>query len=210
MKKIISICLILIIGFGIYYFRVLPPIIYTNEDFGISSYTSNTDKDQDGIEDQKDILNNAYEYIETKPKYKSAYYEGGYPNDGYGVCTDLVAISLKNAGYDLMELVNEDILNDLDDYDIEVVDKNIDFRRVRNLIVYFEKHAISLTTDLNEIDEWQGGDIVIFKEHIGIVSDKRNYKGIPLLIHHGSPFQIRYVEDALERYEIVGHYRMIE
>ena len=51
---------------------------------------------------------------------------------------------------------------------------------------------------------------MIFKEHIGILSSKRNFKGIPLLIHHGNPFQIHYEEDVLERYEILGHYRISE
>lgn len=210
MKKILTLILIIIIGCLLYFLRVLPPIPFSNEYFGIEPFISSVDKDQDGIDDQSDILNNVYDYIKIKPKYKSKYYEGGYSNDEYGVCTDLVAIALKNTGYDLMELVNLDILTHPDNYDIETVDKNIDFRRVRNLIVYFENHAISLTTDLNDMDEWQGGDIVIFKEHIGIISSKRNFKGIPLLIHHGNPFQIHYEEDVLERYEILGHYRISE
>ena len=47
---------------------------------------------------------------------------------------------------------------------MDAVDKNIDFRRVKNLKVYFDNNAISLTTDINEIEEWQGGDIVVFKK----------------------------------------------
>lgn len=39
-----------------------------------------------------------------------------------------------------MELVNEHIESHRDLYDIAVVDKNIDFRRVCNLKVYFEHH----------------------------------------------------------------------
>ncbi len=107
---------------------------------------------------------------------KSQYYANGYPDDGYGVCTDVVAFGLKDAGYDLMQLVNDDINNNQDEYNIKTIDKNIDFRRVKNLKIYFENHAISLTTDIYDIDNWQGGDIVIFKNHIGIVSDKRNKK----------------------------------
>ena len=124
---------------------------------------SNIDKDNDGIDDQTDILNNANNYIKTNPKYKSKYYNTGYPDDEYGVCTDVVAFALKDAGYDLMVLVNEDIKNNKELYDIDAVDKNIDFRRVKNLKVYFDNNAISLTTDINEIEEWQGGDIVVFK-----------------------------------------------
>ena len=170
------------------------------------------DRDQDSIDDQTDILNSARKYIATKPKYKSRYYEEtGYPTDGYGVCTDVVAFALRDAGYDLRELVNQDIEEHRDYYEIEKADKNIDFRRVRNLRVYLENHAISLTTDLEEIDAWQGGDIVIMKGHIGIVSDKRNKKGIPFLIHHANPFQISYEEDVLgSLYKVLGHYRISE
>ena len=73
-----------------------------------------------------------------------------------------------------MRKSSDDMLKEL--YNIDIIDKNIDFRRVKNLQVYFKNNAISLTTDINDITAWQGGDIVIFKKHIGIVSDKRNKK----------------------------------
>ncbi len=182
---------------------------YKNKDFGISTYVSLVDKDLDKIDDQTDILKNTKEYIKTKPKYKSKYYATGYPNDEYGVCTDVIAIALKNSGYDLMVLVNEDIKNNKELYNIEKADKNIDFRRVVNLNVYFKRHSISLTTDINDIDAWQGGDIIVFKKHIGIISDRRNKDGIPYLIHHSNPLQIYYEENILEkRDDIIGHYRI--
>ena len=194
----------------LYIINVIPHKQYTNEDFGIEQYVSQVDKDNDGIDDQTDVLNNARKYVETKPKYKSKYYDTGYPDDEYGVCTDVVAQGLKNSGYNLMELVNEDVLNHPEDYNIEKPDKNIDFRRVVNLAVYFKHTATSLTTDLSEIEEWQGGDIVIFYGHIVIISDKRNKKGIPFLIHHANPMQVHYEEDVLEAYkdDIIGHYRI--
>ena len=213
MKKIKNIIIILlviiILSLVLYNFNYIPHKMYTNEHFNIKTYKSNIDKDNDGLDDQSDILNNARAYIATKPKYKSKYYSKGYPDDNYGVCTDVVAFSLKNAGYDLMELVNIDIINNQEDYNIKTIDKNIDFRRVINLKVYFEKHAITLTTDINKIDEWQGGDIVVFKKHIGIISDKRNKMGIPFVIHHANPIQSNYEEDILtNRYDIIGHYRI--
>lgn len=214
MKKTTKIILILLIVIIIvvlilYRYNYIPHKKYTNDYFNIEQYKSKIDKDKDGIDDQTDILNNTREYIKTKPKYKSKYYETGYPNDEYGVCTDVVGIALKNAGYDLMELVNEDIKNNKEKYDIEVIDKNIDFRRVKNLKIFFKNNAINLTTNINKIEEWQGGDIIIFKNHIGIVSDKRNKKGIPFIIHNQSPYQSNYEEDILEtRNDIVGHYRM--
>lgn len=200
---------IIIFIYLLYHFNIISHKTYTNSDFNIENYISQTDMDNDKIDDQTDILKNAKAYIKTKPKYKSKYYAGGYPDDGYGVCTDVAAFSLKEAGYDLMELVNKDISENRDKYNIETIDKNIDFRRVRNLKVYFENTAIKLTTDEKDIKNWQGGDIVIFKNHIGIVSDKRNRNGISLIIHHANPFQIRYEEDILEnRSDIIGHYRI--
>ena len=182
---------------------------YSNEDFDIEKYISTIDKDGDGIDDQTDILNNVREYISKNPKYKSQYYNTGYPNDEYGVCTDVIAFGCLGAGYNLMELVNEDIMANPQNYNIENIDQNIDFRRVKNLKVYLDNNTISLTTDIYDIDKWQGGDIIVFEKHIGIVSDKRNSKGIPYVIHHANPYQLSYEEDFLEyRNDIVGHYRI--
>ena len=213
MKKKILIFLVLLIIilifiYILYLFNYIPHRKYSNHDFNIKNYVSNTDKDADGIDDQTDILNSVRKYINTKPKYKSKYYVNGWPNDGYGVCTDVVAFGLKGAGYDLMELVNEDIKKNYDDYNIDNIDKNIDFRRVRNLKIYFDNNAISLTKDINKINEWQGGDIVVFKNHIGVVSDKRNKKGITFIIHHANPYQRYYEEDILWLWDVVGHYRI--
>lgn len=215
MKKIIIpiiifiIIILVVIIYLLYIFNYIPHKKYTNADFNIETYKSNIDFDNDGIDDQTDVLDGVKNYVARNPKYKSKYYETGYPNDEYGVCTDVVAFGLNNAGYDLMTLVNEDIKNNIDSYNIEVIDKNIDFRRVKNLRVYFERNAISLTTDVNKIEEWQGGDIVIFQNHIGVISDIRNKNGVPFVIHHANPFQKYYEEDILEtRNDIVGHYRI--
>ena len=203
------IVLIIVVLYALYRFNYIPHKKYTNEDFNIKTYISKTDKDNDGIDDQTDILNNVRNYIKTNPKYKSKYYATGYPNDEYGVCTDVVAFGLKGAGYDLMNLVNEHIKSNRNLYDIDVIDKNIDFRRVQNLKVYLDNNAIVLTNDINKIKEWQGGDIVVFKNHIGIVSDKRNKKGISFIIHHANPYQRYYEEDILEYHnDIIGHYRI--
>lgn len=215
-KKVIlslTLCIILtaILIIILYELNIIPHKSYSNSDFNIETYISKVDKDNDGIDDQTDIINNVKKYIETKPKYKSKYYASGYPDDEYGVCTDVVAFGLKGAGYDLMELVNEDIVNNKERYNIETIDKNIDFRRVRNLNIYFKNNSISLTTDLSQLEQWQGGDIIVFTNHIGIISDKRNKNGIPFLIHHANPMQVKYEEDVLEIYwkeEIIGHYRI--
>ncbi len=191
------------------YFNLIPKKSYTASDFGIETIKSNIDYDNDGIDDYTDIMLGARKDAENMPKYKSAYYAGGYPPDNEGVCTDLVWRALKNAGYSLKDLVDEDIKNNLSSYEkIEKPDPNIDFRRVYNLKVFFDRNTNKLTNNVYEIAQWQPGDIVIFEEsHIGIISDKRNKKGIPYLIHNTA--QPVREEDVLERYKdiITGHYR---
>ena len=205
----LALAIIALAVYLLYILNIIPHRKYSNEDFGITTYISALDKDGDGVDDQTDILQNVRVYIATNPEYKSKYYAGGYPDDGYGVCTDVVAQGLLHAGYDLQQLVDEDIATHPDMYEVEKADPNIDFRRVRNLLVYFKNHAISLTTDISQIDEWQGGDIIVFKKHIGIVSDMRNRNGVPFIIHHANPYQKHYEEDILEnRQDIVGHFRI--
>lgn len=56
------------------------------------------------------------------------------------------------------------------------------------------------------------GDIVAFgSNHIGIISNYRNKKGIPYLIHNAG--QRKFEEDALEQWNkkrgITGHYRWL-
>jgi len=147
--------LILIIFFGVIAFFKADFIkikSYSAQDFGIEILKSENDKDQDGIDDYQDIFEGALEFIKQKPRYKSKYYEGGYPTDEFAVCTDLIWFALKNAGYDLKSLIDEDILNNLEDYDIDNVDPNIDFRRVKNLEVFFKKYTENLTIDVLEIE----------------------------------------------------------
>lgn len=154
-------------------------------------------------------LGGALNYVATRPRYRSAYYPSGYPDDGYGVCADVVAFALRDAGYDLQSLVAVDVAASPGAYGIEDPDSAIDFRRVRNLRVYCERHAQSLTCDTDDVEAWQGGDIVVYDGHVGIVSDRRDARGMPFLIHHASPFQLAYEEDRLDSYgTIIGHYRM--
>ena len=131
--------IIIILIILLYIFGIIPHKQFSNSDFNIETYISNVDFDNDGIDDQTDILNNAKDYIKTKPKYKSKYYETGYSNDEYGVCTDVVANGLKGAGYDLMELVNEDVIKHKEKYNIETIDKKIArFRALQIFYLIFE------------------------------------------------------------------------
>jgi hypothetical protein len=215
MKKrwfiVIAVCVCIICGvgvyFGLHYQHTSPKRLPSQYGSVVEQVHSSVDRDVDGVDDQTDILEGALEYIALRPKY----YQTGYPDDEYGVCTDLTAYALKHAGYDVMELLQEDLAKNPEGYSIEEPDINIDFRRVKNLKVYFAHTAVSLTLDLSETDQWQGGDIVIFKNHIGIVSDHRNQNGVPYVIHHNDPWQTAYEQDILEsREDIVGHYRVSE
>ena len=220
MKVFGRIFITLIVIFIIIYFIILGYFVYQNnkitytaEDFGIETVVSKIDYDNDGIDDYKDILQGAKIEAKNKPTYKSAYYAGGYPPDSEGVCTDVIWRSLKNAGYSLKDMVDKDIKNNVNKYPRVngKPDPNIDFRRVPNLKVYFERNHKVLTTDLSKIEQWQPGDIVVFgSAHIGIISDKRNDKGTPYLIHNGG--QPIREEDFLETYDkyepISGHYRL--
>ena len=105
----ISAIVLLFVVYVLYFFNYIPHQKYSNSDFNITTYKSLHDEDDDGIDDQTDILNNVKAYVSSKPKYKSKYYGTGYPNYHFGVCSDVVAFGLKDADYDLMELVNQHV-----------------------------------------------------------------------------------------------------
>lgn len=218
MKKKIIVLVIACISFFtlyniLYFTGLIKEKTYDNQHFNIEVIKSDIDYNENGIDDYTDIVNGAIKEGKKQPTYKSAYYSGGYPPEGEGVCTDLIWRSLKNAGYNLKDLVDQDIEENIYEYTrIKVQDKNIDFRRVYNLHVFLERNTLSLTTDISKIEEFQPGDILVFEndKHIGIVSNKRNKKGVPYLIHHTNNLRNHnsYLEEnILETYKIIGHYR---
>lgn len=189
------------------YFGLFHTRKYTLSEFGIETIKSTVDYNNNGIDDYTDILNGAKIDAENKPAYKSHYHAGGYPPDNIGVCTDVIWRAFKHAGYSLKDMVDNDVKNNQIEYDIPVVDSNIDFRRVVNLRIFFDKYAITLTNDINKIEEWMPGDIVIFgnNKHIGIVSNYRNKDGIAYVIHNGG--QPVREENYLARAKVTKHYR---
>ena len=191
-----------------YYFGLIPGITYSGEHFGIETAVSTVDYDGDGTDDYADILLGAKLDAENHPVYKSEYYNGGYPPENEGVCTDVVWRAFRSAGYSLRDMLDADAEKYPQDYpSIEARDKNIDFRRVRNLHVFFSKYALELTTDIGEIAEWQPGDIVIFGKdtHIGIISDKRDSAGHTFVIHNAG--QLNREENRLIRGGVTAHFR---
>ncbi|MFZ7103554.1 MAG: DUF1287 domain-containing protein [Peptococcaceae bacterium] len=230
MKKVISLgLLVVLIVISIVYinsqqnidipFNLNPKvnIPITKNTLIVPSVECPVDKDNDTLDDLKDIIGGARAEVERQPNYHSAYYAGGYPPDDEGVCTDLVWRSFRDAGYNLKELVDKDIKNNINDYPrVEgKAEPNIDFRRVPNLLVFFKKYATNLVTvikpnDIENLSEWQGGDIVIFGSplwHIAIVSDKRRSDGVPYIIHNSGPTprEEDYILDWPS--PMVGHFR---
>lgn len=183
----------------------------------IARVLSGRDQDGDGLDDTDDILAGGRAEAARRPVYRNAYYNGGYPPDGEGVCTDVVWRAFRDAGYNLKDMVDKDIKNNLTAYPRVggQPEPNIDFRRVPNLVSYFKRHAQILTVkvipdDLENLAQWQGGDIVVFGAplwHIGIVSDQRRPDGVPLLIHNGGPYAAE--NDMLLDWPapIVNHFR---
>jgi uncharacterized protein YijF (DUF1287 family) len=217
-----------ILGFGtilasgaaalVFFPQETPRLLAPKPHVQIQQVFSAHDEDGDGVNDTQDLLDGARAEVERQPAYLSSYYQDGYPPATEGVCTDLVWRAFKDAGYDLKDLVDADIQEHTDDYPAVdgKPDPNIDFRRTPNLDAFFKKYATSLTKELKPGDEenlkqWQGGDIVTFgsPSHIGIVSDKRDDNGVPLLIHNaGSALE----DDGLLFWskhlaKTIGHYR---
>lgn len=220
---ILLVCFILI--FNSKYLNMLSDIFYDQiqekspSKLKIEKIVVKSDKDGDGILDLDDILQGARKDAKNKSKYRNAYYQGGYPPDNEGVCTDVIWRAFKNAGYDLKSMVDKDISENVKDYAgvNGEPDPNIDFRRVKNLNVFFKKYGENLTlelkpNDLKNLEQWQAGDIVTFgttqkKEHIAIISDKRRSDGIPYIIHNSGPYT-READDLMHWYPyIIGHYR---
>lgn len=214
MKKIVfcllGICAIVLV---IDHFSLLPKKTYNASYFNIETITT-IDCNQNGLDDYQDIVIGARKDAQNHVKYKSAYYTDGYPPENEGVCTDMVWRAFQEAGYNFKDMIDQDIQLAQEEYYAldKVPDPNIDFRRVGNLTVYLKRNEQVLTTDIQDIAAFQPGDIVIFgrDKHVGIISDKRNKKGIPYLLHNAG--QWNREEDALEtwskKYGLTGHYRL--
>lgn len=211
------IIVILVLTMIVNYIFYQDPIYFLRSRLNIEKIGSENDLDSDGINDSDDILQGARKEILNKPKYKSAYYKGGYPPENEGVCTDVIWRSLKNAGFNLKENIDKDITKNKDDYSrVDIPDPNIDFRRVKNQYVYFKKYIKNLTVevipyDIDNLKKWQAGDIVVLKkpDHIAIISDKRRKDGVPYIIHNASTYPKE--QDLLlwwsKSERIIGHFR---
>lgn len=89
-------------------------------------------------------------------------------------------------------------------------DKNIDHRRVPNLMTYFTRQKAEKPISTKASD-YLPGDIVCWNlggaiTHIGIVVSKKSDDGSrPLIVHNIGAGQV--LQDCLFSYKIIGHYR---
>lgn len=166
------------------------------------------------------VIAKAREMTTQKIVYDGSYVKIPYPNgdvpSDIGVCTDMVIRSLRTVGTDLQQTVfehitaNKSLYKGL--YGSKLGDTNIDHRRVLNLRVYFSQTATELPVTAVSSD-YKPCDLVTWNlpkgfKHIGIISDKTNDDGTPLIIHH--IFKYPTEDDLLfvPEWTITGHYRL--
>ncbi|MBS4537251.1 DUF1287 domain-containing protein [Clostridium sp. D2Q-11] len=218
---VISMGILIILIMTINYLLWQDPLYILRPRFKVENISTLKDRDNDGLNDIEDILQGARNEIKNKTVYRSGYYKGGYPPEDEGVCTDVIWRAYKNAGYDLKVSIDKDIKDSLEDYPRVngKPDPNIDFRRVKNQHVFFNKYGKNLTLDVIPYDnenlkQWQPGDLVILKkpDHIAVISDKRRKDGVPYIIHNATDYPeeknllLRWSEEG----KIIGHFRYLD
>ena len=152
-------------------------------------------------------------FVRYSPGYVSIPYPNGDVPAETGVCTDVVIRAFRLIEIDLQKEVHEDMVANFEAYPqnwgMSSTDKNIDHRRVPNLMTYFERQGWSEPITNNK-EDYLPGDIVAWNlgnglTHIGIVTSKKNNSGGYLVIHNIGGGQV--IEDVLFSYSIIGHYR---
>jgi uncharacterized protein YijF (DUF1287 family) len=149
--------------------------------------------------------------------YDPTYFVIDYPNgdvpSNKGVCTDVVIRAYRQLSIDLQKQVHEDIRAHFKEYPhkwgLKKPDKNIDHRRVPNLMTFFARHGqVKKISDKPE--DYQPGDIVCWNlggeiTHIGLVVNKKSSDGKRyLIVHNIGAGQV--LADCLFDYKIIGHY----
>jgi uncharacterized protein len=148
------------------------------------------------------------------PSYQQIAYPMGDVPVARGVCSDVVIRALRTLGIDLQQEVHGDMKLHFAAYPknwgLAKPDRNIDHRRVPNLVTWFKRqgHALPVSEDAAA---YLPGDIVSWilgggQPHIGIVSDRRSDDGARPLVIHNIGWGARE-DDALFEYRITGHFR---
>lgn len=160
----------------------------------------------------------AISVIDKDIVYDPTYFSIKYPNgdipQGKGVCTDVVIRSYRKMGIDLQKEVHEDMVLNFSLYPkncgLFKSDKNIDHRRVPNLMKFFERNNAEKPIT-NKAEDYLPGDVVCWNlgggiTHIGIViAKKSNDQKRYLIVHNIGGGQV--AEDILFDFKIIGHYR---
>jgi uncharacterized protein YijF (DUF1287 family) len=142
-----------------------------------------------------------------------AYPNGDVPADS-GVCSDEVIRSYRALGIDLQPLVHEDMKAHLSAYPkrTRTLDRNIDHRRVPNLMVFFSRNGETLRIS-KKPEDYLPGDLVTWDldpkrgiPHIGIVVDQKSPESGRYMIVHNIGEGPK-MEDVLFDWKITGHYR---
>ena len=151
------------------------------------------------------------------PGYVAIAYPGGDVPANSGVCSDEIIRAYRALAVDLQKEVHEDIVRDFSAYPMEHwqqthPDRNIDHRRVPNLMVFFARHGEELAIT-DRAQDYQPGDLVTWDlgnghPHIGIVVNRKDAaSGRFLIVHNiGAGPQM---EDVLFDWKIIGHYRYL-
>jgi uncharacterized protein YijF (DUF1287 family) len=164
------------------------------------------------------LAESAFTLTHQDVEYDPTYFPINYPNGDVpknkGVCTDVVIRAYRKLGIDLQKEVHEDIKSNFKLYPrkwgLSKPDKNIDHRRVPNLMTFFSRFGIVMPISNNGKD-YLPGDIVCWNlgeslTHIGIVVKNKSDDGQRhLIVHNIGSGQV--VEDCLFNFKIIGHYR---
>jgi len=152
--------------------------------------------------------------VQYDPVYRAIDYPNGDVPADKGVCTDVVIRAYRKLGIDLQKEVHEDMKANFNSYPrhwgLKRPDKNIDHRRVPNLMTFFSRKGTVLRIS-SEAADYHPGDLVCWDlgggiTHIGIVSRKKSDDGKQLkIVHNIGRGQV--LEDCLFQFRIIGHYR---
>lgn len=159
----------------------------------------------------------AIELTKTRVTYDPKYYRLAYPNGDLpkdrGVCTDVIIRAYRKLGTDLQKEVHEDMKAHFGSYPkywgLSRPDRNIDHRRVPNLMKFFTRFGTVKHITTNP-EDYQPGDLVCWNlgggvTHIGIVVNMKSEDGQRnLIVHNIGAGQV--LEDCLFRFRIIGHY----
>ena len=165
------------------------------------------------------LSDSAIALTQQKVTYDPSYFSIGYPGGDVpsdkGVCTDVVIRAYRKLGIDLQKEVHEDMKANFQAYPnhwgLRSTDKNIDHRRVPNLMTFFKRSGAEMSISEKAVD-YLPGDVVSWQlsgglTHIGIVVNRKSRDGKRhLIVHNIGAGQV--LEDCLFDYKIIGHYRL--